>query len=160
VASFARLVLQELLTVLRSDWGDHDLSSSGGTHRVVIGRAQEPPVSAPFLYLAVPSRIDDSYGEAPLGEYDQSAEIEFMGFVPSDTLDTSERALDALDFQEELERKITVAHKTAANTTLYSLLSLLPVFDEPMGADEFELPDGMVLVHGTIKYRRITVGGF
>lgn len=160
MASFARQVLGELLTVLRSDWGDFDLSSSGSTHRVVVGQAMEPPVNAPFVYLGMPSKLDASYGgHASIGEYQQDGEIFVRGFVPADTLDVSERALDALDFQEELERKLTVAHKTPANTTLYSLLALLIEWDEPMG-DAFELPDGNVIVEGRIKYTRVTVGGF
>ncbi len=158
MASFARNVMTELLAVLRSDWGDYDLSTVSGTPKVEIGRAIGPPMSPPFLYLSIPKRISSQYGEASLGQYDQTAEIHFQGFVPSDSLAREERVLDGLDFVEELERKITVAHVTAANVTLYNLLSLL-VEDVDVEGDVVDMPDTMIMVEGVIRYRRITSTG-
>ncbi len=160
MSSHARDVITDLFTVLRADLGDYDLSTANGLDRVVLGTIADidAPPSVPWLYLGVPQNIDDIYGEAPLREYDESAVIPYIGFCQSDSLTPAERALDGLDFAEEIRAAIMTGHQTAARTTLYSLLALTVSTDDVM-SDAVDLPTTHVVVAGRIRYRRVTVGG-
>lgn len=161
MASPERAILAEIRTALQADLGDYVFTTSGRTPRVVIGEAPAPPrlpPTLPYIYLYAPAQLDDAYGEAPMREYDETAEIDFVAYAPTTSDDNSERVLDGCDLGWEIRKAVTAAHINPANTTLYGLLRLLARQERVLG-QEADLPQGVVMVLGTILYRRISVGG-
>lgn len=157
MASHARNVLTDLLTALRADLGDYDLSTTSSTPRVVIADGGAPPVSPPYLLLSAPTP-SAVYQQAPMGEYTVRGRIEWWGYVAAAADATETRAYAALDFADEVATAIQDAHASTSYTTLHDLTELLvTVLD--VFADGPDLAPGMAVVHGEITYGTILTRG-
>lgn len=151
MASHARLVLTDLLTALRADLGDLDLSTVSGTPKVVIADGPTPPAGPPWLALAAPV-VEVSYNGAPLTEYHVVGDIDWYLTVAFTADTTESRAFAALDAADEVITAIQNAHHNVALTTLYALtvltVTVTDVFGEGPG-----IPDGGgAVVQGRIRY--------
>lgn len=149
MASHARLVLTDLLTALRTDLGDYDLSTVSSTPRVVIADGGAPPVGPPYVLISAPA-VESSYS-APLTEYHVTGTCEWWAYVAATTESTEGRAFAALDFADEIVTAVENAHANVAFTTLYALTVLLCSWDQVF-SDGPDIPPGMAIVHGTIRY--------
>lgn len=155
--SHAALVLTDLLTALRADLGTYDLSTVGGTPRVVIADGPEPPVGPPWLALAAPS-IEVSYDGASLGEYWVKASLLFYGCVAFTAETTENRAFAALDFADEVITAIQNAHRTSSFTALYALPVLTVTLDDVFGEGP-GIPPGCGAIQGRILYETVLSRG-
>jgi hypothetical protein len=150
MAAHAHSVLSDLLTALRADLGDYDLSTTSSTPRVVIADGGRPPVSPPYLLLSAPT-VSTTYQPAALGEYWVRGRIEWFGYVAATAETTEARAFAALDFADEIITAIQDAHASSSYTTLHSLVELL-VSVTDVFADGPDLAPAEALVHGEITY--------
>lgn len=150
MASHPRLVLEDLLTALRVDHGDVDLSTSSGTPKVVVADRPFLPVRPPYMSIAAPSVAFDNNG-ANLKQRHVTGRIEWYLHVPSE-LDTAEsRALAAMDAAAAVVDAIHDAHEDSTYTTLFALPILLASIDDVFG-DEPEVSPGCGVVQGSIVY--------
>jgi hypothetical protein len=155
--------MSEFRLALETDWGEYDMRTVDLTWRVRNGEWVEPPgVDPPFLVLGPPSRIQDIYGEAPLGEYDQSGEMDFIGFAPCDSFEHGPRIAAALDMAEEMERQLYTTRdpdNAATYPLCYGHLLKLWMTVEGVSAGGGELVTPHATFWGSIYWRRVTVGG-
>jgi hypothetical protein len=157
MAAHAHSVLSDLLTALRADLGDYDLSTTSSTPRVVIADGGPPPCSPPYLLLAAPS-VRKVYQPAPLGEYEVQGRLEWWGYIAATAGTTETRAFAALDFADEVSTAIEDAHASSSYTTLHALTELLvSVLD--VFCDGPDLAAGQAIVHGEITYRTVLTRG-
>lgn len=151
MAAHARAVLADLLTALRTDLGDYDLSTTNSTPRVVIADGGVPPIGPPYLLISAPKCQITSQPGAPLTEYHVVGSLEWWAYVAATTESTEARALAALDFADEIVTAIQNAHHSSSFATLYALTILEADWDEVF-ADEPDIAPGMAIVHGAIRY--------
>jgi hypothetical protein len=149
MASHARLFLTDVLTALRTDLGDNDLSTVSGTPRVVIADSGAPPIGPPYVLLSAPS-LEKTY-DAPLTEYHVIGTLHWWAYVAMTADTTEDRAYKALDFGDEICTAIENAHHNAAFATLYTTTVVICSWDEVF-SDGPDIPPGMAIVHGTIRY--------
>lgn len=154
--SHARSVLTELLTVLRTDLGTYDLSTTSSTPRVVIADGGPPRCTPPYVLVAAPV-LRSSY-DADLSEYMVRGEIEWWGYVAPTASDPESRTFAALDLASEIVAAIETAHASPSRTTLHPLVTLLPELVEVFG-DGPEVPPGMGIAHGILTYSAVRATG-
>lgn len=149
MASHARLVLEDLLTALRTDLGGNDLTTVDGTPCVVIADGGFPPVGPPYVLISAPS-VESTY-TAELTAYHVIGTCDWWAYTAAGTDSTEARAFAGLDFAAEIVAAVENAHADPAFTTLFGLTILLCSWDEVF-SDEPDIAPGMALVHGTIRY--------
>lgn len=143
-------VLSEIIAALRLSTLYQDLTSSGGTHRVLIADGGLPESLLPVVLLAAPD-VDLSH-DASLREYHVTGTINWWGWAAAPSLDLGQRIQTALELADQVVRTVQTAHATPANVTLYALTQLLPRGIQVFGEGR-ELPDGAVMCSGQIVYQ-------
>lgn len=157
--SHSRLVMEELLTALRANHANFNLSTVNGTYRVVVDAAQPPVTKGPWVVLQSPWPIEDEPDAVtPLTQDKVSGTIRFWAFAPS-TQDNSEtRSFAAQDLARDVRLAIKTAHADDSYDTLFHLESLRVRIDLISGdASVKGLPYGVV--QGSILYEGFTEGG-
>lgn len=159
MASFARQVMQDVLTALRQTHEHVDLATVDGTQRVVIDAGEPPVLSAPWVVLSPPEIPIGHSAVTPLTQYEEEGTFEWWGFVASDLEDTTERALDALDLANDVVKALQTAHtQPATYTALGVCLELIFGPIKISGAASIDgIPYGVA--YGSVTYKAIVGGG-
>lgn len=148
-ASHLRLILTDVLTVLRADLGDYNLSTVSGTHKVQLGEGIAPPIRPPFVWVAGPTLV--SSNESPLTEVHKAGTIRWRAFAPTAALTTESRIYAALDIGEQITNALEDAHANPARATIFGLTTwLVDIVD--VFSDGPDIPDGNAWVDGVIRY--------
>ena len=157
MASHARLVLTDLLTALRTDLGDYDLSTVNGTPKVVVADGPEPPVGPPWVALAAPA-VEPHYDGGSLDEYRVTGVLQWYACAAFTAETPESRAYAALDLASEVVARVHTAHRTSSFATLYALPKLLVVLDDVFGEGP-GVPPGAGMAQGRILYEAVLSRG-
>lgn len=149
MSSHPRLVLTDILAILRADLGVYNLSTANGTHKVQLGEGRDPLIRPPFVWIAGP-KVRSS-NEAALTEIHKEGEILWRAFAAAPTFSTEARMFAALDLGEEIVGALHNGHANPAFSTVFQLTTLLVDINDVYG-DGPDLPDGCGCVDGTIRY--------
>lgn len=153
-------MMREVLTALRADLGDNDLSTVGGTVRVDYADAglEKFPTKPPWIALTAPV-VRATYGQAALGEYQLDGSFEWFAWANAATLDVAARVEAALQLGHEIITALQNAHANASVTTLHGSFSMFVAEVVDVFADGPELRGGPPYVHGRVTFQSFASRG-
>lgn len=150
MASQLRTYVEAMRDALRAGHAHYDLSSSGGTHRVKVGRLSRPGTfRGPFIWLS-PGSVASTY-DTELGRYQVAAICDFIGLTSPLQLDVEARVLEATDLLDDIVTALEAAHQDNGSA-LFSLDQLLVSETDALPGETLSLGSQFGVCAGEIRF--------
>lgn len=147
-------LLEDLLLALRASHAHVDLSTAGGTPRVIVDEGAEPPVGPPWVALGLPDDIECEPGEVGLTSWWVSGSFKWVGYVAG-TADTPyNRALRAMELASDVITALNNAWRSNG-VGGYTIIHKLPRFQVTAGPFVGDSSDDLLsegIAFGSIRF--------